>query len=87
MATPLISLLCLHLAYSLPPPSGYSLNLNNEENVLSPQLRYEVLAALGTPAQSFSLLLDTALSVLVVNDAGQFCGALNSNDLMRAKVI
>jgi len=69
MATPLISLLCLHLAYSLPPPSGYSLNLNNEENVLSPQLRYEVLAALGTPAQSFSLLLDTALSVLVVNDA------------------
>ena len=26
-------------------------------------------------------------SVLVVNDAGQLCGALNSNDLMRAKVI
>ncbi len=26
-------------------------------------------------------------SVLVVNDDGQFCGALNSNDLMRAKVI
>jgi arabinose-5-phosphate isomerase len=26
-------------------------------------------------------------SVLVVDDAGQLCGALNSNDLMRAKVI
>jgi arabinose-5-phosphate isomerase len=26
-------------------------------------------------------------SVLVVNDAGQLSGALNSNDLMRAKVI
>jgi arabinose-5-phosphate isomerase len=26
-------------------------------------------------------------SVLVVDAAGQLCGALNSNDLMRAKVI
>jgi arabinose-5-phosphate isomerase len=26
-------------------------------------------------------------SVLVVDSAGQLCGALNSNDLMRAKVI
>jgi arabinose-5-phosphate isomerase len=26
-------------------------------------------------------------SVLVVNDEGRLCGALNSNDLMRAKVI
>ena len=26
-------------------------------------------------------------SVLVVDDAGVLCGALNSNDLMRAKVI
>jgi arabinose-5-phosphate isomerase len=26
-------------------------------------------------------------SVLVVNESGALCGALNSNDLMRAKVI
>jgi arabinose-5-phosphate isomerase len=26
-------------------------------------------------------------SVLVVDEAGRLCGALNSNDLMRAKVI
>jgi arabinose-5-phosphate isomerase len=26
-------------------------------------------------------------SVLVVDDAGRLCGAINSNDLMRAKVI
>ena len=26
-------------------------------------------------------------SVLVVDDAGRLCGALNSNDLLRAKVI
>lgn len=64
----LVSLLYLGLAHSLPSPSGYSLNLNNEENVLFPQIRYEVTAALGTPPQSFSFLLDTALSVLVVND-------------------
>jgi arabinose-5-phosphate isomerase len=26
-------------------------------------------------------------SILVVNESGTWCGALNSNDLMRAKVI
>lgn len=42
--------------------------LNNEENVYFTQIRYELTATIGTPPQTFALLLDTALSVFVVND-------------------
>ncbi len=55
----------------------------------------EVMHAGPTTIQASALAVDAAdvmeskriTSVLVVDEAGRLCGALNSNDLMRAKVI
>ena len=44
------------------------------------------LAGLSTEANA-ALLSAAADLVLVVDGQGRLCGALNSNDLMRAKVI
>lgn len=67
------------------PPGGTLLNLTARE-VMHPTPRTVSAQALAVEAAE---LMEThrITSVLVVDEAGALCGALNSHDLMRAKVI
>jgi len=65
---------------------GLDLRALKAQDVMRPQARTVKQGALAVEAAELMEEFKIT-SVLVVNDAGQLCGALNSNDLMRAKVI
>ena len=65
---------------------GLDLRALKAHDVMRPQARTVKQGALAVEAAELMEEFKIT-SVLVVNDAGQLCGALNSNDLMRAKVI
>ncbi len=65
---------------------GIDLRSSTAEQVMHPRPSVVARDALAVEAAEL-MELNRITSVLVIDEAGQLCGALNSNDLMRAKVI
>jgi arabinose-5-phosphate isomerase len=65
---------------------GIDLRAATAQQVMHPQPSTVASDALAVDAAEL-MELHRITSVLVVDSAGRLCGALNSNDLMRAKVI
>ena len=65
---------------------GVDLRSSRAEEVMHPYPRTVRESALAVEAVAL-MELHSITSVLVVDEAGALCGALNTNDLMRAKVI
>ena len=65
---------------------GVDLRSSRAEEVMHPHPRTVRESALAVEAVAL-MELHSITSVLVVDEAGALCGALNTNDLMRAKVI
>jgi arabinose-5-phosphate isomerase len=65
---------------------GVDLRASTAGEVMHPQPRTITRDALAAEAAQL-MEQHRITSVLVVDDQGRLCGAVNSNDLMRAKVI
>jgi arabinose-5-phosphate isomerase len=65
---------------------GIDMRTLNAEQAMHPSPRTVRANALAAEAAEL-MELHSITSVLVVDEAGCLCGAVNSNDLMRAKVI
>jgi len=65
---------------------GADLRAMRAKDVMHPNPRTLAAAALAVDAAAL-MEQYRITSVLVVDEAGRLCGALNTNDLMRAKVI